>query len=294
MASIDFIDAHHHLWDLSKISYPWLAAKGTKRFFGQPDPIRKHYLPEHYFNDHQGQIKSSVHIQVGCIPEHNLHETRLISHFAEQGCPIAAIVPAVDMTSNDLHNQLDSQQTYPLVKGVRHMIGKSPDENYQLPAFKSKAWLEGWRLLTKKNLTFDLQLTEEQYQVVFDTLIKVPDLKVVLCHFASPWDQTEQGFNNWKTWMKRFASRLPHCYIKLSGFSMFTHSFDENNFIKYATAAIEIFGDQRCMLGSNFPVDKLHMTFQDLITSWQVLLKLCNKNEALNITAVTVKRFYDF
>ncbi len=292
MTNIDFIDAHHHLWDLSKVNYPWLKAKGSKRFFGQPDPIRKNYLPTDYFEDHQGVIKNSIHIQVGCTPEHNIKETQLISSYVGQGAPIAAIIPAVDMRRADLIAQIDSQQAFPLVKGVRHMIGKSPDENHQLPEFKTSEWLDSWRLLTQRNLTFDLQLTEEQYPLVFDTLTNVPELKVVLCHFASPWDQTAQGFNNWKAWMTRFSS-LPNCHIKLSGFSMFTHSFVQHNFIKYATAAIEIFGDNRCMLGSNFPVDKLHMSFKELLIAWHKLINSCTKNESHNLSSNTVKRFYN-
>lgn len=292
MKNIEFIDSHHHFWDLSKLTYPWLEAKGSKRFFGQPDPIRKNYLPQDYLNDHQNKVTSSVHIQVGCLPEQNLKETELITNFAKEGSPITAIIPAVDIRSKDLTSQLDGQQAFPLVKGVRHMIGKSPDENHQLPTFKSSEWLEGWRILAQRNLTFDLQLTEEQYQAVFDTLAQVPELHVVLCHFASPWDQSAKGFKNWQAWMTRFAS-LPNCNIKLSGFSMFTHSFNQDNFIKYATTAIETFGDERCMLGSNFPVDKLHMSFAELFTAWQALLSLCNNSEAENIAANAVKRFYN-
>lgn len=292
MTNIDFIDAHHHLWDLSKVSYPWLEAKGSKRFFGQPDPIRKNYLPQDYLNDHQGQINSSVHIQVGCIEEYNLQETQLISGYAEQGSPIAAIIPAIDLRHNDFESHLTQQQAYPLVKGVRHMIGKSPDENYMLPTFNGEEWLDGWQLLAQRKLTFDLQLTEEQYQTVFDTLSKVPELKVVLCHFASPWDQSAKGFENWQAWMRRFAS-LPNCYIKLSGFSMFTHHFDQGNFIRYASTAIELFGDERCMLGSNFPVDKLHMSFTELLSAWHNLIEACTENESYNLAAKSVKRFYN-
>ena len=52
------IDAHHHLWDMSKVKYPWLEAKGTERFFGMPDPIRNNYLP---------QVKVEVNFQNYCL-----------------------------------------------------------------------------------------------------------------------------------------------------------------------------------------------------------------------------------
>jgi predicted TIM-barrel fold metal-dependent hydrolase len=285
------IDAHHHLWDLTQVTYPWLEAKGSERFFGQPDPIRKNYSPADYQSDHLGVITKSVHIQVGCLPEHNLKETQLIESYIAKGAPIAAIVPAVDVTSSELLEQLTAQQAYPHVKGVRHMIGKSPEENHQLPKFIGEDWIKGWRLIAKQGLTFDLQCTSEQYQYVFNALRLVPELKVAICHFGSPWNQTDVGFKDWQFWMAQFA-QLPNCYIKLSGFSMFTHSFNTENFLQYATSAIETFSPERCMFGSNFPVDKLHMTYQKLMSAWETLLASYSTVQAKYITNNTAERFY--
>lgn len=285
------IDAHHHLWQLSSVTYPWLEAKGTARFFGQPDPIRKDYLPQDYLSDHAGIISKSVHIQVGCIAQHNVKETELIESFIAQGANVAAIVAAVDVRADDLAEQLQQQLAHPHVKGVRHMIGKSPEENHQLPEFIGAQWLEGWKLIAEQGLTFDLQCTSEQYQQVFETLSEVPELKVAICHFGSPWQQDEEGFADWQFWMAKFAS-LPNCYIKLSGFSMFTHSFNLSQFIKYSKAAIALFGANRCMLGSNFPVDKLHMSYVELIDAWKALLENVDKHEQNWLTSKTAEAFY--
>lgn len=285
------IDAHHHLWQLSTINYPWLMDKGSSRFFGQADPIRQDYLPENYYDDHQRKIARSVHIQVGCITEHNELETALIESFIAQGAPIAAIVAAVDVRANNLSQQLENQCVYKHVKGVRHMIGKSPDENALLPPFIEEEWLEGWQQIAKCGLTFDLQCTAEQYPSIYQALLQVPSLSVVLCHFASPWVQNDVGFKHWLFWMKKFAS-LPNCYIKLSGFSMFTHQFNLVQYLKYSHAAIAIFGAKRCMLGSNFPVDKLHMTFKQLQCAWRVLLSSLHQDDQVWLTHKAAQSFY--
>lgn len=114
---------------------------------------------------------------------------------------------------------------------------------------------------------------------------------LAICHFASPWEQTQKGFNNWLYWMQQF-SLLPNCYFKLSGFSMFTHSFPIENFLNYANSAINIFGPDRCMLGSNFPVDKLHMTYKELLNAWQVLLNDYNLSDQNWLSEKTAERFY--
>ena len=60
------LDAHHHLWNLSAVEYPWLNAKGKKRFFGDPTPIQRDYLIDEFKYEAQKQgVAGSVHIQVG-------------------------------------------------------------------------------------------------------------------------------------------------------------------------------------------------------------------------------------
>ena len=60
------IDAHHHLWDLSAVHYPWLMARGVERFFGDPTPIQRNYLIDEFRSEASVQgIAASVHIQVG-------------------------------------------------------------------------------------------------------------------------------------------------------------------------------------------------------------------------------------
>ena len=289
-----WIDAHHHLWDLDTVHYPWLAAKGQKRFFGQPDPIRKNYLVKDFARDHQHQISQSVHIQVGASD--SVKETALIHQLSQSvqddkvKFPSAAVV-AIDMRQPSIEQQLIPHLAYDITRGARDIIGKSPEENKSLPEFIPEVWLNNWQYLARKSLSFDLQLTSEQYQIVLQTLERVPELKVAICHFASPWDQSDSGFNYWQKQMRAFA-KLPNCYMKLSGFSMFKQTFDSQSFKRYSHAAIDIFGPQRCMFGSNFPVDKLYISYADLFAQWQEITSSYNIDDANYLAAKTASNFY--
>jgi len=291
---ISWIDAHHHLWDLDAVHYPWLAAKGEKRFFGQPDPIRKNYLIKDFSCDHQHKISQSVHVQVGA--SNSLKETELIHRLSQSGqsdamsFPSAAVV-AIDMRQPSIEQQITPHLSYNITRGARDIIGKSPEENKSLPAFIPDVWLNNWQYLASKSLSFDLQLTSEQYQMVLKTLERVPEVKVAICHFASPWDQSDLGFDYWKKQMQAFAE-LPNCYMKLSGFSMFKHTFDSESFKRYAHAAINIFGPQRCMFGSNFPVDKLYISYADLLAQWHEIIAIYNIDEANYLASKTASNFY--
>jgi predicted TIM-barrel fold metal-dependent hydrolase len=290
---LQWIDAHHHLWDLSRIEYPWLLAKGEARFFGQPDPIRKDYLNTHYGADTAGRIYRSVHVQVGARVGLELEETAFVNECSDQtgGCFPAAAVVAIDLGKHDIEAELDAQQSYAVTRGVRHMIGKSAEENRFLPPFKAPVWVENWQVLSQRGLSFDLQFTQEQYGQVLDALERVPDLKVAICHLASPWDRTAAGLKRWQRWMKRFAE-LPNTAMKISGLSMFTQQWDEQAFFRWADASIEIFGAERCMLGSNFPVDSLYVSYDQMFSAWESLVSRCYPLEALHLAGRTAEKFY--
>jgi predicted TIM-barrel fold metal-dependent hydrolase len=290
---LDWVDAHHHLWDLSHIKYPWLLDRGAERFFGQPDPIRRNYLSADFADDVDNRISKSVHIQVGAVAEDEVRETAFAQSCSNvsSGCFPSAAVVAVDLGKTDIQAKLEAHLSFDLTRGVRHIIGKSAEENPSLPKFVAGIWIANWKLLQAHDLSFDLQLTEDQYEVVLAALSAVPDMKVSICHFASPWDQTEAGFERWKNWMRQFAS-LPNTYMKLSGFSMFKWQWDEAEFIKWSLAAVEIFGAERCMFGSNFPVDKLYVTYADLFTAWNKVAGQFSSSDAAFLAGGTAKSFY--
>ena len=99
-----FIDAHHHLWDLSACHYPWLMAKGEKRFFGDPAPIQKNYLVQDFLGESaRYRPEKSVHIQVGVTPEDEVRESRWLE--AQAPCP-TAIVAACNLAAADVAEQL--------------------------------------------------------------------------------------------------------------------------------------------------------------------------------------------
>ena len=85
---------------------------------------------------------------------------------------------------------------------------------------------------------------------------------------------------------------MPNTYMKLSGFSMFKWKWDEAEFVKWSQAAVEIFGVECCMFGSNFPVDKLYVTYGDLFAAWNKVVRQYSLSEAAYLAGKTAKNFY--
>ena len=112
------IDAHHHLWDLDAVHYPWLMAKGEVRFFGDPAPIARNYLLDEFSADarHHG-ITGSVHIQVGAAD--GLAEARWVDAIAAQDDWQMRQVAFCDLSSETLEDDIAALCALSSVAGVR-------------------------------------------------------------------------------------------------------------------------------------------------------------------------------
>lgn len=269
------VDAHHHLWDLDAVSYPWLMAKGVKRFFGDPAPIQKNYLVENFKTDFGNvPIEKSVHIQVGSAD--TLAETTWLQNCSENEKFPHAMVAYCDLESSNRDLQLDGLQAFNALRGIRQIIGRHPEEDAQHGTdslLSDPNWSAGLIELAKRDLSFDLQLIPDQLEPAFEVFSQVENLKVAICHAGSPWYRDPEGWAMWKNGLRKF-SELPNVVCKISGLGMFDRKWTVASLRPVFDTVIEIFGVERCMFGSNFPVDKLYGGYEDL---WLAYLELCNE-----------------
>lgn len=258
-ASLHFVDAHHHLWDLQAVHYPWLMDRGQKRFFGDPTPIQKDYLAEDFLSESDRyRPGASVHIQVGA--ENALDETRWLH--GDLDFP-QAVVAYCDLEATNSIEQIEAQQAFSRVRGVRQIVGRHAQEDLKHGShalLSNPSWLRGLKELARGDLSFDLQMIPPQAEAAFAVLKKVEELPVALCHCGSPWDQSRSGLENWRRGLRMLA-QLPNVYCKVSGLGMFNPEWTEAELRPLILDVIEIFHPERVMFGSNFPVDKLYRSY---------------------------------
>ncbi len=287
------IDAHHHLWDLNAVEYPWLMEKGAVRFFGDPTPIQRDYLLPEFRVDASAQgFSASVHIQVGAADP--WAEALWVQSVADQhpDWPLAQVA-FCDLTANDLEYQLDRFQSLPSVRGVRQIVGRAPGEDaktgtnqlLQNPDFRA-----GLKVLGERGLSFDLQLLPELMEQTAEVLSQTPKTSVALCHAGSPHDRSAEGLSRWEEALGSL-SELPHVYCKLSGLGMFDHNWSAQSVAPIVSTCLSQFGDNRCMFGSNFPVDSLSSTYKELVQRLQQLIPAAQYQSVFHDTAM---RFYGF
>ncbi len=292
-----FVDAHHHLWDLDKIHYPWLMARGVTRFFGDPTPIQHDYLVNDFLDDIGDlPVTKSVHLQVGANISDSVRESQWLQSEAErtpQGMP-NAIVAFCDLAADGAEERLDDQSAFSNLRGIRQIVGRSPDEDSKSPSgllLDNPVWRKNLANLSSRQLSFDLQLIPAQLPAISEILAHMPDLKVALCHCGSPHDQSAAGLAFWREQLARLA-RLPNVHCKLSGFCMFEQNWDPGRVRNVALTAIDIFGVDRCMFGSNFPVEKLYVSYQELYACYLDIINNFSETEKEALMAGNARQFY--
>lgn len=287
------IDAHHHLWDLSAVSYPWLMARGVERFFGDPTPIQRNYLFDEFRLEAEAvSVSASVHIQVGA--ENSMTEARWVQSVADfnPDWPLKQVV-FCDLTAPDLDAQLDTFQELPSVVGVRQIVGRAPGEDALTGTnelLDDPAFVAGLQNAGRRGLSFDLQLIPELMEKTANILSQASETSVALCHAGSPHDRSASGLAQWAEQL-RALSNLKHVTCKLSGLGMFDHDWNRNTIRPIIETCIDQFGAHRVMFGSNFPVDKLYSNYETLIQAFQDVIPLSQHADVFSNTA---DRFYSF
>lgn len=285
-----------HLWDLSLNKNAWLTSEiNDNRFLGDYSAIRKNYLLDDYFNDIKNfNIKKTVYVQAGWDENDALGEVKWITQTNSERKHPSAIVAYVDLSKNDVPKDLESlTNSSPLVKGIRQLTSwheNSAYRNCSEDYLNNPTWTKQLSLLEKFNLAFDLQIYAEQAERAFEIVSKNQGIPIAIEHAMQPINREKDYLLYWKKQLKKLAE-LPNTVIKLSGLGMFNHHWSTDNFRQLLEPIIEIFTPARCMIGSNFPVDKLYGSFDK---TYHAYIEITSQYSASEQHALFYKTADDF
>jgi predicted TIM-barrel fold metal-dependent hydrolase len=117
-----------------------------------------------------------------------------------------------------------------------------------------------------------------------------PGVPVVLEHLGLPDPARDPGLRGWRAAVAALAE-LPHAHVKLSAFSLLGPRKVER--VRPVLAELlELFGPQRCMFGSNFPVERLAGDFESLYGLVLAALDGLSAQELADVLSETARRFY--
>jgi len=264
--AVTLIDAHHHLWDVSQNKHPGLRGEPrSDSFIGDNTAIRRNYLPDDYRRDATGHnVLTTVHCEAEWDRTDQLGETRWVSALHEEfGLPGAIVAHAWFDTPN-AEEVIAAQAAFPLVRGIRSKPVTAPQPDRMTPGapgtMQDDKWLRGFALLAKYGLSWDLRVPFWHLEEAAVVAGAFPDTPVILNHTGFPWDRSEEGLAAWRRGMAVLA-REPNVHVKISEFGLRDRAWDYDENRRIVLDAIAIFGIERSVFASNFPVASLRIGY---------------------------------
>ena len=298
-ASVPIVDAHHHLWQLygGPLYYPWLQDPKPHEFFlGDYASLKRDYLPPDYRRDAAGHdVVKTVHVEAECSRDQQVEETEWLSELNRQyGMPNAIVAHAWFHTPN-AEEILARQKAYPLVRGIRSkpVTSRMPKESVAgMPGtLQDPQWRAGLRLLKKFDLSWDLRVPTWHLEEAAQVVRANPDIPVVLNHTGFPWDRSEQGLAMWRRGIKALAA-CENAYCKLSCLCLQAGAWDYEGNRSVVLEAIDIFGVERCMFASNFPVDGLRVGYGRMFDDFKRMTAELSAGDRRALFHDNATRFY--
>lgn len=246
-----FVDTHVHFWHPDVLQYDWLAST--------PD-INRPFLPATLAEVAGDDLQKIVFVQADCRPEQGLREVAWVTGLARSEPRIQAIVAFAPLELGAAcRDYLQALAEYPLVKGVRRLIQSEAAGFATRPDF-----VAGVQLLAEFGYSFDICVVHPQLADVLQLVAQCPQVSFVLDHIGKPGIK-DRLLEPWREQTKALAA-FPNVWCKISGLVTEAdwQSWTREDLKPYIDHMIEVFGIDRVMYGSDWPVSTLATSY----TGW--------------------------
>jgi L-fuconolactonase len=249
------IDSHHHLWNYSAEEYDWIPP-GT--------PLAQNQLVAEL---EQATAAAGVDATVVVQARQVLAESDWLLSLADSTDLIAGVVGWVPLIDENVGEALGRLAAHPKFKAVRHVLQGEPDSYFLRDDFH-----RGLSLLPDLDLRYDLLLFQRQLPVALQLVDRQPDLGIVVDHIAKPEIRKGQIDPAWKSGMTELAKRENVLGVKISGMvtEVLDPEIDEATLQAYFNETLELFGPDRVMFGTDWPVCLLRI---DSYQAWAEMVR---------------------
>ncbi len=272
------IDAHQHFWHYSPATHAWITPEMAV--------LQRDYLP----SDLQTELEKAGFS--GCVAVQATQteaETEFLLNLAADYSFIKGVVGWVDLRAENAPERLAHFRRQPLLKGVRHVVQDEPDDFFLLPP----AFLRGIAALQPLGLTYDILIYPRHLPIAAQMVAQFPEQKFVLDHLAKPMIK-KAAWHPWADYLKRLA-RHEHVYGKLSGLVTEAdwHNWQPRDLKPYLELALEAFGSNRLLIGSDWPVCRLAGEYEAVMQAVVDFITTLSPDEKAAIMGHNAVRFYN-
>lgn len=291
------IDCHQHFWDLERNYYPWLCDAVSVHFrYGDYAAIKRNYFPPDYLRDAgANRVVKTVHEEAWWNPADPVGETRFVETVAAQyGWPMA-LVGNAPLCRDDIGAVLAGHAASPLARGIRNFpaAAASPREAKRgAPgSMDDVKWRRSYALLERHGFSCDLQTPWWHLDAMAELGADFPKTQIVIVHAGLPNDRSPEGLAGWRRALEHAAAQ-PNVAIKISGLGQpgLPWTLEANGAV--IRDAVAIFGADRAMFASNYPVDRIVGTFTTIYDGFRAAVADRPEAERRKLFHDTAERIY--
>lgn len=252
------IDPHIHLFNLKQGKYDWLKPENPP-FWDDKSLICKNTLEADLALSSEITLQAYVHIEAGFD---NAQPSRELDWLSEHCQLPFRTISHVDLSQAPpiFHAQIKQLNQYESFTGVRDIIDSEFVDKLHV-----KNARQNLQFLAQQNLIFELQVDFGQYKhikVITELLASNADLCFSINHAGFAPFTNDLSFSGWEKTLSVFA-KFSKCVVKVSGMEMTSRKYSRQDTERILNACCNIFGQQRVMLASNFPLLELGMVKHD-------------------------------
>ena len=244
------VDAHQHLWDLDLLRYEWLR---------QLPVLNRSFLMSDYLEATSGlAIEKSVHLEADVDESFMVDETKHLLQLADRtDNPLEGVVACGRPESEDFLADLEKITGHPKLKGIRRVLHTQPDDLGQ-----SQTFIGNVRSLSGYGLSFDICVLARQLPLAVRLVSRCPEVTFILDHCGVPQIK-EKILDPWRVNIREIA-QFPNVFCKISGLVAYADpkNWTAEDLRPYIDHAIECFGWDRVMFGSDWPVCTLSASYE--------------------------------
>jgi len=272
------IDSHQHFWNPARGDYDWMPMDNAilARPYGPAD-LEPHLIAN--------GIDQTVLVQAAAT----LEETEYMLGIADASPRVAGVVGWIDFEDPSHAHHLRRLAKHPKFLGVRPMIQDIPDVDWMLR--KDIQW--AYEVIVECDLTFDALGFPRHLENFLTLLLRYPDMRVVIDHCMKPQIRThsKDSFSYWASGMSQLAENTA-AYCKFSGLVTETDGWSLEAMRPYADHLLNVFGPERMMWGSDWPVCQLEASYDEWVGAAGALTAHLPADAQESIFGGTAKRFY--
>ena len=243
------IDAHHHLWNPALRDYPWM--------HGLPE-LNQPFLGTELQAAVRGTpVKTTIAVQATSTDE----ETEWLLQAAKGSPFIGGVVGWVDLAHDGVADRLQMLMSSGGLRGIRHQVEDEADPDWLV----SPRVLRGLRAVADAGLVYELLIRRPSGPAAIAVARQLPELTFVVDHLAKP----DIARGEWGRWHDQLAAlaALPNVSCKLSGLltEASREGWSSQTPERYLLKAVDLFGAERCLFGSDWPVSLLRANYADVL-----------------------------